>query len=138
MSMNPRTRSLVLRVAFIATALLELVAYDRLPDTAIKALVMIAAIVLLVFLWNRLQSGRPLGERRRLLAVNPRARDIITALIIALMAFPWVILCALATRYRIFTDSAETVLITLAPAGAFLVIGLFLIGRAYYRAYRRP
>lgn len=136
MSVAPHVKSAALRILFVVTALLGLLAYHKLPNTIFRALVMIAVSTIIAWLWYILHSERPLAERRRLMAVPPKLSDLGKGVIVALLAFPWVAICGLAIRYRILSDSLTTIVIIAAPAGAFLLTGTILVVRAYYRAIR--
>lgn len=135
MPIAPKKKALALRVALGLTALLGLLACDRLSDNISRAVVTIAASAIIVLLWNHLHADRPFAERRRLFAITPRLSDVGKGVVIVLLSFPWVILCGLAVRYRILRDSADTALIVFVPAGVFLLTGMVLIGRDFYRAY---
>lgn len=136
MPIGPHRKSAVIRIAIVITALLGLLAADRMPDNLYRAVVIIAASAIVVLLWNRLHSDRSLAERRRLLAVTPRLSDVGKGVVVAVFAFPWVVLCGLAIRYHFLSDSEDTAIIIFVPTGVFLLTGMALIGRACYRAFR--
>lgn len=138
MSITSRMKSTVLRIVLVVTAVLGILAYVTMPNNVLRALAMISASALVVYLWKILMSDRPLAERRRKLAVAPKGSQVVKGLLVGLTAFPWVLLCGLAVRYHILSDSPGTVLIIGVPAGAFFLLGILIIVRAYYRAFRGP
>lgn len=136
MPIGPQMKSVMVRIAIVITALVGLLAVDRMPDGFYRAVVTIVTSAVIVLLWNRLHSDRSLAERRRLLAITPRFSDVGKGVIVAMFAFPWVVLCGLAVRYHVLSDSDDTAIVIFVPVGVSLLTGIALIGRACYRAFR--
>jgi hypothetical protein len=129
-------KHVAIRIASIGVAALILLAYEKLRSGTIKALAIMLMSALLAYLWTRSMSDRSQSEKRRFLAAAPKASEIGKGAVTILLIFPWTALCGLAIRYRFLNDSMATALVTFVPAGALFLLGVYFIGRAYYRGYR--
>lgn len=136
MPISSRRMQSVIRIASVVVAALILFAYEWVPNGIIKALTIASLSVLLAYLWMRSMSVRSLNDRRRFLAAAPRLSEIGKGVCAMVLVLPWMALCGLAVRYQLLKYSIAGVLIIVVPAGAFFLLGIFLIGRAYYRAHR--